>query len=110
MASGLFWSAAIMFLAYGLLRFASTGAPQLRDAIFAPVSQDAQRLTAVQGFAHVQTLSLSFHQTKRTGAMNRIIDRGANAVAFWSSTSCPHWSSCRSPPSSRPCSMAGRSR
>ena len=63
MASGLFWSAAIMFLAYGLLRFASTGAPQLRDAIFAPVSQDAQRLTAVQGFAHVQTLSLSFHQT-----------------------------------------------
>ncbi len=82
MASGLFWSAAIMFLAYGLLRFASTGAPQLRDAIFAPVSQDAQRLTAVQGFAHVQTLSLSFHQTKRTGAMNRIIDRGANAVDF----------------------------
>ena len=82
LASGVFWSAAMMFLAYGLLRFASTGAPQLRDAIFAPVSQDAQRLTAVQGFAHVQTLSLSFHQTKRTGAMNRIIDRGANAVDF----------------------------
>ncbi|WP_440959450.1 ABCB family ABC transporter ATP-binding protein/permease [Oceanicaulis sp. LC35] len=82
LAMGLFGSAALMFLAYGLLRFASTGAPQLRDAIFAPVSQDAQRLTAVQGFAHVQTLSLSFHQTKRTGAMNRIIDRGANAVDF----------------------------
>jgi ATP-binding cassette subfamily B protein len=82
LAMGLFASAAMMFLVYGLLRFASTGAPQLRDAIFAPVSQDAQRLTAVQGFAHVQTLSLSFHQTKRTGAMNRIIDRGANAVDF----------------------------
>ena len=54
-------AALVAFVGYGLLRFASTGAPQLRDAIFAPVSQDAQRLTAVQGFAHVQTLSLSFH-------------------------------------------------
>ena len=67
---------------YGLLRFASSGAPQLRDAIFAPVSQDAQRLVAVQGFAHVQSLSLGYHQTKRTGAVNRVIDRGANAVDF----------------------------
>lgn len=82
LASVSFGAAAMMFVAYGLLRFASTSMPQLRDAIFAPVSQDAQRLTAVQGFAHVQTLSLSFHQTKRTGAMNRIIDRGANAVDF----------------------------
>ncbi|WP_430430287.1 ABCB family ABC transporter ATP-binding protein/permease [Oceanicaulis sp.] len=82
LATGLFGAAALMFVAYGLLRFAASGTPQLRDAIFAPVSQDAQRLTAVQGFAHVQTLSLSFHQTKRTGAMNRIIDRGANAVDF----------------------------
>ncbi len=67
---------------YGLLRFAAAGTPQLRDAIFAPVSQDAQRLVAVQGFAHVQSLSLGYHQTKRTGAINRVIDRGANAVDF----------------------------
>ena len=67
---------------YGVLRFAASGAPQLRDAIFAPVSQDAQRLVAVQGFAHVQSLSLGYHQTKRTGAVNRVIDRGANAVDF----------------------------
>ncbi|XBQ16409.1 MAG: ABC transporter ATP-binding protein/permease [Oceanicaulis sp.] len=80
--TGAFAAAAGLFLAYGLLRFASTGAPQLRDAIFAPVSNDAQRLTAVQGFAHVQSLSLGYHQTKRTGAVNRIIDRGANAVDF----------------------------
>ena len=76
-------SAAIGFiLLYGLLRFASAGGPQLRDALFAPVSQDAQRLTAVQGFAHVQSLSLGYHQTKRTGAVNRLIDRGANAIDF----------------------------
>lgn len=77
-----FAAAAGLLIAYGLLRFASSGAPQLRDAIFAPVTNDAQRLTAVQGFAHVQSLSLAYHQTKRTGAVNRIIDRGANAVDF----------------------------
>jgi ATP-binding cassette subfamily B protein len=76
-------SAAIGFvLLYGVLRFAAAGVPQLRDAIFAPVSQDAQRITAVQGFAHVQSLSLGYHQTKRTGAVNRLIDRGANAIDF----------------------------
>ena len=81
-AASAFGAAAVLFLGYGLLRFASTGAPQLRDALFAPVTNDAQRLTAVQGFAHVQSLSLGYHQTKRTGAVNRIIDRGANAVDF----------------------------
>ncbi len=81
-AVGTFAAAGGLLLAYGLLRFASTGAPQLRDAIFAPVTNDAQRLTAVQGFAHVQSLSLGYHQTKRTGAVNRIIERGANAVDF----------------------------
>ncbi len=76
-------SAAVGFvLLYGLLRFAASGGPQLRDALFAPVSQDAQRITAVQGFAHVQSLSLGYHQTKRTGAVNRLIDRGANAIDF----------------------------
>lgn len=77
-----FMSAATLIVGYGLLRFASVGAPQLRDALFAPVTNDAQRLTAVQGFSHVQSLSLGYHQTKRTGAINRIIDRGANAVDF----------------------------
>ena len=77
-----FWAFGGAFLAYGLARFASTAAPQLRDALFAPVSNDAQRLVAVQGFAHVQSLSLRYHQMKRTGAVNRIIDRGANAVDF----------------------------
>ena len=74
--------AGALFLAYGGLRLASTALPQVRDALFSPVSQDAQRITAVQGFAHVQSLSLAYHQTKRTGAVNRIIDRGAGAVDF----------------------------
>lgn len=80
------WPVMGLFIAYGVLRMASQGAPQLRDAVFSPVSQDAQRITAVQGFAHVQNLSLSFHQTKRTGAMQQIIHRAAAAIDFLMST------------------------
>lgn len=80
--SGLASTFGMAFFAYAVARFMSVGAPQLRDALFAPVSQDAQRLTAVNAFAHVQTLSIGYHQTKRTGALNRIIERGARAVDF----------------------------
>jgi len=80
--SGAAWTFAFAFIVYALARFMSVGAPQLRDAMFAPVSQDAQRLTSVRAFGHVQRLSLGYHQTKRTGALNRIIDRGARAVDF----------------------------
>jgi ABC-type transport system involved in Fe-S cluster assembly fused permease/ATPase subunit len=80
--SGAAWSFVSAFLMYAAARFMSVGAPQIRDALFAPVSQDAQRLTSVRAFGHVQQLSLSYHQTKRTGALNRIIDRGARAVDF----------------------------
>lgn len=63
-------------------RFASTGLPQLRDALFAPVSQDAQRIASVDAFRHAQNLSLNFHQTRRTGALNRVIERGASAIDY----------------------------
>lgn len=82
MASGAVTGFALAFIAYAAARFLSVGAPQLRDAMFAPVSQDAQRLTSVKAFGHVQGLSIGFHQMKRTGALNRIIDRGARAVDF----------------------------
>ncbi|MFS2317423.1 ABCB family ABC transporter ATP-binding protein/permease [Maricaulis sp. D1M11] len=81
-ASGVLGAFVLAFVLYAGARFLSVGLPQLRDAMFAPVSQDAQRLVAVRTFGHVQRLSLNFHQSKRTGALNRIIDRGARAVDF----------------------------
>jgi ABC-type transport system involved in Fe-S cluster assembly fused permease/ATPase subunit len=77
------WGFIGAFVLYAGGRFLSVGAPQLRDAFFAPVSQDAQRLTAVRAFGHVQRLSIGYHQTKRTGALSRIIDRGARAIDFF---------------------------
>ena len=64
------------------VRFAAAAMPQLRDWLFSPVSQDAQRLASVDAFGHAQSLSLNFHQTRRTGALNRGIERGAGAIDY----------------------------
>jgi ATP-binding cassette subfamily B protein len=65
-----------------IARILSSNLPYLRDALFAPVSQDAQRLIAVESYGHAQGLSLAFHQTRRTGALNRVIDRGVGALDY----------------------------
>jgi ATP-binding cassette subfamily B protein len=67
---------------WAALRFGSTAGPQLRDAIFQPVSEEAQRRAGTKVFAHVHSLSVRFHQTKRTGAVYRTIERGVRAVDF----------------------------
>ena len=64
------------------LRFGAAALPQLRDIFFAPISQRAQRLACVDAYGHAQQLSLNFHQTRRTGALNRIIERGASAIDY----------------------------
>ena len=68
-------------LAIGL-RFLAAAMPQMRDALFSPVSQDAQRIACVDAFGHAQSLSLAFHQTRRSGALNRVIERAASAVDY----------------------------
>ncbi|MEQ1493266.1 MAG: metal ABC transporter permease, partial [Terricaulis sp.] len=43
---------------WGALRFASTAGPQIRDAIFQPVSEQAQRRAGTRVFTHVHNLSV----------------------------------------------------
>jgi len=79
-------SAALTFagfvLGWTLVRFLSAAAPQIRDAIFEPVSMAAQQRAATEAFRHALSLSLDYHQTKRTGALSRTVDRGSRAVDF----------------------------
>ena len=65
-----------------VLRFVSNAAPYARDSIFTPVSQAAMARSAVETFAHSLSLSLNFHQSKQTGGLARIIDRGARSTDF----------------------------
>lgn len=76
------WSFVTFFLLFAASRFLSNGLPQIRDAFFTRVTQDANRLIAVEAFAHAQSQSLQFHVTRRAGALNRIIERGAGAMEF----------------------------
>jgi ABC-type transport system involved in Fe-S cluster assembly fused permease/ATPase subunit len=67
---------------WAALRFASTAGPQIRDAIFQPISEEAQRRAGTRVFTHVHALSVRFHQSKRTGAVYRTIERGVRAIDF----------------------------
>ncbi len=67
---------------WAFIRLLSSAAPQISDVIFAPVRQAAQRTTAAETFAHALNLSLDFHQTKRSGALSRTVERGSRAVDF----------------------------
>ena len=81
-AAQLSLAAAGFAIGWAALRFVSAAAPQLRDAIFTPLGQAAVRKAAAESFAHALSLSLDFHQTKRTGSLARTIDRGARAVDY----------------------------
>nr|WP_309628109.1 ABC transporter ATP-binding protein/permease [Brevundimonas sp.] len=67
---------------WAVVRFLSSAAPQLSDVVFAPVRAAAQRTAATETFAHALSLSLDFHQTKRSGALSRTVDRGSRSVDF----------------------------
>jgi len=69
-----------LVVAYGLVRVASSGFGELRDALFAPVQQRAVRQLALHTFRHLHGLSLRFHLDRQTGSLARIIDRGTQGV------------------------------
>jgi ATP-binding cassette subfamily B protein len=81
-AAQIAWTFAGLAAGWALVRFISSAAPQLRDMLFGPVTQAAWRRASAEAFAHALSLSIDFHQTKRTGALGRTIDRGARAVDY----------------------------
>ena len=66
--------------AYALLRIASSGFAEMRDAVFAAVQQRTIRKVALQTFKHLHSLSLRFHLDRQTGGMSRAIERGTGGI------------------------------
>lgn len=62
--------------AYGVLRFSTALFTELREIIFAKVTQRAQRTIALKVFEHLHALSLRFHLERQTGGLTRDIERG----------------------------------
>ncbi len=71
-----------VILAYGIFRLSSLALNEFRDALFARVAQHAVRALALKVFEHLHSLSIHFHLSRKTGALNRFIDRGTNSVRF----------------------------
>ena len=69
-------------VAYGMARVMNTGFQQLRDVIFAPVTQRALRRLALTTFRHIHAMSMRYHITRKTGGLSRIIERGVKGVEF----------------------------
>jgi ABC-type transport system involved in Fe-S cluster assembly fused permease/ATPase subunit len=76
------WGFGGFAIGWALVRLLSAIAPNASDVVFAPVRSAAQRTAATETFAHALSLSLDFHQTKRSGSLSRTMDRGARAVDF----------------------------
>ena len=72
----------MLVLAYGLLRLFSTLFGEIRDAVFAKVTQRAIRRVAGQVFEHLHNMSLRFHLDRQTGGVSRDIERGTRGISF----------------------------
>jgi ATP-binding cassette subfamily B protein len=71
-----------LVVGYGVLRLFSTLFGELRDAVFANVTQRAIRRVALQVFEHLHSLSLRFHLDRQTGGVSRDIERGTRGIGF----------------------------
>lgn len=71
-----------LIVGYGVLRLFSTLFGELRDAVFAKVTQRAIRRVALKVFEHLHSLSLRFHLDRQTGGVSRDIERGTRGIGF----------------------------
>jgi ATP-binding cassette subfamily B protein len=69
-----------LIVGYGALRLASSLFSELRELLFAKVTQSAVRKIALQVFEHLHALSLQFHLGRQTGGVSRDIERGTRGI------------------------------
>lgn len=70
-----------LLIGYGVLRLCTTLFTELREFVFAKVTQRAVRTIALKVFRHLHSLSLRFHLNRQTGGMSRDIERGTRGIS-----------------------------
>jgi ATP-binding cassette subfamily B protein len=70
-----------LLVAYGLLRVSTTLFTELREFLFAKVTQRAVRKIALQVFRHLHALSMRFHLARQTGGLTRDVERGQRGIS-----------------------------
>lgn len=71
----------MLLLVYGVMRLASSLFNELRDALFARVRYRAMRNVGNRVLRHLYNLSLRYHLERKTGALTRDLERGAQSVS-----------------------------
>src|SRR5947207_10725383 len=70
-----------LLAAYGLLRLSTTLFTELREFLFAKVTQRAVRTIGQQVFRHLHALSMRFHLARQTGGLTRDVERGQRGIS-----------------------------
>lgn len=72
----------VLFLSlYGVLRFSTSLFTELREILFARVTQRVIRRVALEVFQHLHNLSLRFHLVRQTGGISRDLERGTRSIS-----------------------------
>ena len=69
-----------LLAAYGAMRLSTTVFTELREFLFAKVTQRAVRTIALRVFRHLHALSLRFHLARQTGGLTRDVERGTRGI------------------------------
>ena len=70
-----------LLVAYGAARLSTTVFTELREYLFAKVTQRAVRTVALKVFRHLHSLSLRFHLARQTGGLTRDVERGTRGIS-----------------------------
>ena len=70
-----------LLAAYGAMRLSTTIFTELREFLFAKVTQRAVRTIALKVFRHLHALSLRFHLDRQTGGLTRDVERGTRGIS-----------------------------
>ena len=71
----------LLLTLYGVMRFSNSLFTELREILFARVTQQAVRRIALEVFGHLHALSLRFHLERQTGGVSRDVERGSRAIS-----------------------------
>jgi ATP-binding cassette, subfamily B, heavy metal transporter len=72
----------LLIVAYGVARVSAQGLNELRDCLFAGVTQHALRVAGLSTFRHIHRLSLRFHLERQTGGLSRVVERGTKGIEY----------------------------
>src|SRR4029450_8471082 len=71
----------LLLVAYGALRLSTTFFTELREYLFAKVTQRSVRTIALEVFRHLHALSLRFHLARHAGGFAPDVERGTRGIS-----------------------------